>query len=147
MNTTRMPRHSLTDEQWALIADLFPTNSFKTGRRPRSRRQILDAIFWILRTGAPWRDIPREFGPWSTVWDFFDTWTKNGTFDAVLRRLRGLVIPHDADPADLWCIDGTSIRAARASAGGGKKIGSRRTRRSRSGALQRWLGYENSHPV
>ena len=147
MAKTRMLRHCLTEAQWDLIADLFPTNSFKTGRRPRNRREVLNAIFWVLRTGAPWRDLPAEFGPWSTAWDFFDKWTKDGTFDAMLRRLRSLVIPHDADPAELWCIDGTSIRAARCSAGGGKKIRSRRTRRSRAGALQGWLGHENPHPV
>jgi len=142
-----MPRHSLTDGQWELIADLFPTNSFKTGRRPRDRRTILNAIFWILRTGAPWRDLPAEFGPWSTVWNFFDQWTKDGTFEAMLRRLRGMVVPHDTGPAELWCLDGTSIRAARASAGGGKKIESGRTRRSRSGAVQRWLWQQDPHLV
>jgi len=147
MATTRMPRHSLTDKQWDLVFDLFPTRSFKTGRRPRDRRIILNAILWILRTGAPWRDLPQEFGPWSTAWDFFDKWTKDGTFDAMLRRLRSLVVPHDADPAELWCIDGTSIRAARCSGGGGKKIRSRGAGRPRVGALQGWLGHETPHPV
>jgi len=66
-----MPRHRLTDPQWELVADRFPTTSVKTGRRPRDRRTILDAIFWVLRTGAPWRDLPGELGPWSTVWYFF----------------------------------------------------------------------------
>ena len=66
-----MPRHGLRDEQWDLVRDLFPTNNFKTGRRPRDRRQLLEAMFWILRTGAPWRDIPTEYGPWKTVWNFF----------------------------------------------------------------------------
>ena len=80
MTQTGMPRHRLTDSQWDVVADLFPTNSFKTGRRPRKRREILNAIFWVLRTGAPWRDVPTEYGPWSTVWDFFDKWTKDGTF-------------------------------------------------------------------
>lgn len=118
---TRMPRHSLTDRQWDLVADLFPVGNFKTGRRPRDRRVILNAIFWVLRTGAPWRDVPTEYGPWSTVWKLFDAWTKDGTFDAMLRRLRSLVRGNDACPDQLWCIDGTSIRAARCSGGGGKK--------------------------
>lgn len=147
MAKVRMPRHAVTDEQWGLIADLFPIGNFKTGRRPRDRRQILNAIFWTLRTGAPWRDLPREYGPWSTAWDFFDKWTKDGTFDGVLRRLRGLVVPHDAEPAELWCIDGTSIRAARCAGGGGKKRRSGRTRGSRPWPLQRGVGLENPHPV
>ncbi|MCP4966132.1 MAG: transposase, partial [bacterium] len=121
--------------------------NFKTGRRPRDRRELLNAMFWVVRTGAPWRDVPAEFGPWKTVWNFFDKWTKDGTFDAVLRRLRGQVVPHGGKPDDLWCIDGTSIRAAHAAAGGGKRSGPQRTRRSRSGAVQRWVGLENPHPV
>lgn len=127
MTTTRMPRHRLTDAQWELIADLFPVGNFKTGRRPRNRRVILDAIFWVLRTGAPWRDIPTEYGPWSTAWNFFDAWTKDGTFDAMLQRLRSLAIAHDGTLDELWCIDGTSIRSARCSGGGGKKPGPGRT--------------------
>ena len=113
MPKTRMPRHRLTDEQWGLIADLFPVGNHKTGRRSRDRRVILDAIFWVLRTGAPWRDVPTEYGPWSTVWNFFDAWTKDGTLDAMLQRLRSMVICHDGPADELWCIDGTSIRAAR----------------------------------
>ncbi|MCP4448291.1 MAG: transposase [Myxococcales bacterium] len=90
---------------------MFPTGIFGTGRRPRNRREILNVIFWVLRTGAPWRDLPDEYGPWSTAWDFFDKWTKDGTFDAISCRLRTLAFRHDADPDELWCIDGTSIRA------------------------------------
>lgn len=59
----RMPRHGMTDAEWELIADLFPEPA-ATGRPPREPRELLDAIFWIVRTGAPWRDVPEEFGPW-----------------------------------------------------------------------------------
>lgn len=120
MTKTRMPRHSLTDAQWELIADLFPVGNFKTGRRPRDRRVILNAILWVLRTGARWRDVPTEYGPWSTAWNFFDAWTKDGTFDAMLQRLRGLAMCHEGSADELWCVDGTSVRAARCSGGGGK---------------------------
>ena len=147
MSTTRMPRHRMTDAQWELVADLFPIRYRKSGRRPRDRRQILDAIFWVLRTGAPWRDVPVEFCPWSTAWDFFDKWNKDGTFDEILRRLRSISIAHDAEPAELWCIDGTSIRAARCAGGGGKRKRPTRARRSRSGPLPRRLGHENPHFV
>jgi len=116
-----MPRHRLTDPQWELVADRFPTTSVKTVRRAGDRRTILDAIFWVLRTGAPWRDLAGELGPWSTVWYVFDMWTKNGTFDSMLQRLRSLAVQHDGFSDELWCIDGTSVRAARCSGGGGKK--------------------------
>ena len=52
-----MLRHRLTDQQWELVQDLFPPPA-RTGRPRRDRREILDGIFWILRTGAPWRDLP-----------------------------------------------------------------------------------------
>src|SRR3954452_4075483 len=62
-----MLRHRLTDQQWELVQDLFPPPA-RTGRPRRDRREILDAILWILRTGAPWRDLPEELGPWATAW-------------------------------------------------------------------------------
>ena len=125
-----MVRHRLTDEQWALIADLFPKPK-RTGRPPRDRRQIVDGILWALRTGSPWRDLPEAFGPWATVWDLFDRWNADGTLDAILDRLRGQVEIDDA----LWCIDGTVVRAAKCAAGGGKKGTPRNRKTMRSAAL------------
>ncbi len=117
-----MLRHRLTDEQWALIADLFPAPRW-TGRPPRDRRAIVDGILWNLRTGSPWRDLPEDFGSWQTVWRLFDQWNQDGTLDSVLNRLRGACVIDE----ELWCIDGTIVRAAKCAAGGGKKA----TRRSR----------------
>jgi transposase len=57
-----MLRHRLTDQQWELVRDLFPPPA-RTGRPRRDRREILDGVLWILRTGAPWRDLPAELGP------------------------------------------------------------------------------------
>ena len=122
-----MLRHRLTDEQWDLISDVFAEPK-RTGRPPRDRRQVVDGIIWILRTGSPWRDLPDAFGPWATVWDLFDTWNRDGTLQAILDRLRGQV---EIDK-ELWCIDGTIVRAAKCAAGGGKKTipTSRKTMRS-----------------
>ncbi len=85
-----MLRHRLTDEQWELIADLSPKPK-RSGRSPRDRRQIVDGILWILRTGSPWRDVPQQFGPSATVWDLFDKWNADGTLQAILDRVRGEV--------------------------------------------------------
>jgi transposase len=115
-----MLRHQLTDDEWELIQDVFPTPA-RTGRPPRDRRPIVDGILWILRTGAPWRDVPEEFGPWGTVWDLFDKWNDDGTLDQILARLRAAHIDTGEIDEELWCIDGTVIRAARCGAGGGKK--------------------------
>jgi transposase len=113
-------RHRLTDREWELIQDCFPPRA-RTGRPPRDRRPIVDAIFWILRTGAPWRDLPVAFGPWSTAWDLFDKWNGDGTLDSILSRLRSSQIDSGEVDEELWCIDGTSVRAARCAGGGAKK--------------------------
>lgn len=115
-----MVRHQLTDEQWNLIADVFPPPA-KTGRPQRDRREILDAIFWILRTGSPWRDLPQEYHPWKTVWDLFDQWNADGTLDEILHSLRAAKMDAGEIDSELWCLDGSSVRAARCAAGGGKK--------------------------
>jgi transposase len=82
---------------------------------------IVDGIFWILRTGAPWRDLPEEYGPWGTVWDLFDKWNDDGTLDKILHRLRAAKVDEGEIDNELWCVDGTITRAARCAGGGGKK--------------------------
>jgi transposase len=114
-----MLRHRLTDLEWESIHDLFPAPA-RTGRPPRDRRPIVDGILWILRTGAPWRDLPEELGPWSTTWDLFDKWNADGTRDAILSRLRSARIDAGRVDGELWCVDGPVARAARCAAGGGK---------------------------
>lgn len=116
-----MTRDRITDEQWECIADLFP-KAAKTGRPPRDHRVILEGIFWILRTGSPWRDLPEEFGPWQTVYDRFNGWNEDGTIDQILGRLRSAHLDCGAIDDELWCVDGTILRAHRSAAGGGKKV-------------------------
>lgn len=118
-----MARNRLTDEQWDLISDVFPARA-ATGRPPVNRRDVVDGILWIKRTGSPWRDLPEEFGKWGTVWDLFDKWNADGTFDEILQRLRAACSDINDE---LWCLDGTTVRAARCASGGGKK-GIRRNR-------------------
>lgn len=121
-----MTRDRLTDDQWECISDIFPPRA-KTGRPPTDRRLIVDGILWILRAGAPWRDLPVEFGPWETVYGCFDRWNADGTLDRILNRLRSAHVDVGAIDGELWCIDGTIVRAHRCAAGGGKKT----TRRNR----------------
>lgn len=134
-----MKRHEVTDEQWGLIQPILPKRTAKTGRRPSDPRVILNGILWILRTGSPWRDLPERFGPWQTVYDHFSNWRKKGVYDRILEALH---IRLDADGAidwDLWCIDGSSVRASRAAAGASKKA-SAVTRTSRKTTL--WAARE-----
>jgi transposase len=112
-----MRRYELTDEQWALIADLFQRRA-KTGRPPKDPRTMLNGIVWILNTGAPWRDLPEErFGPWETVYTWFAKWRDSGLFDRVLARLHMKLDAEGRLDFSLWCIDGSVSRATRAAAG------------------------------
>jgi putative transposase len=77
----------LSDEQWALIERHIPVYP---GGRPRTTamRAVVDAIFYILRTGCQWRYLPKDFPPKSTVWRYFDEWRYNGTLDLIHDTLR-----------------------------------------------------------
>ena len=119
-----MKRHELTDEQWALVDSHVPRSTARTGRPARDRRTLLNGIFWILATGAPWRDLPERFGPWQTVYDHFRTWRQRGVFAAVVEALQVKLDRDGYIDWDLWCVYGSSVRAARAAAGADKKASS-----------------------
>ena len=89
MRAQRYPS-DLTDEQWALVEPLIPVYP---GGRPRttSMRDVLDAIFYLLRTSCQWEYLPKDFPPKSTVWGYYDEWRHNGTLDAIHDKLRELV--------------------------------------------------------
>lgn len=117
-----MHRHELTDEQWDTVEPLLPKRTAKTGRPPKDRRLMLNGIFWVLCTGAPWRDAPPRFGPWQTVYDHLRKWRDSGVFVHVLDALQVKLDKAGLIDWDLWCVDGASVRAARAAAGACKKV-------------------------
>jgi putative transposase len=86
MRTQSYPS-DITDAQWALIEPQLPVYP---GGRPRTTdlRDVVNAIFYLLRTGCQWRYLPRDFPPKSTVWRYFDEWRHNGTLDTIHDRLR-----------------------------------------------------------
>lgn len=119
-----MQRHELSDEQWAAVEPLIPRSTATTGRPASDRRLMLNGLFWILATGAPWRDLPQRFGPWKTVYDHFRNWRKSGVFAAVIEALQVRLDNEGYIDWELWCVDGAHVRAARAAAGAGKKVSS-----------------------
>lgn len=125
-----LKRHELTDEQWAIIAPFVPPSRSRTGRPPRDRRILINGIFWILHTGAPWRDLPERFGPWQTVYHHFAKWRRDGVFAQIVDALQIRLDDKGLIDWDLWCIDGANVRATRAAAGACKKV-STATRTSR----------------
>jgi putative transposase len=93
MRTNRYPS-DLTDEQWALVEPLIPVYP---GGRPRttSMRDVLNAIFYLLRTGCQWEFLPKDFPPKSTVWGYFNEWRHNGTLERIHDTLREQVRQHE----------------------------------------------------
>jgi transposase len=77
----------MSDELWNVLKDVLPERSNR-GRPPRDRRQMLNGIFWIVRAGTPWRDLPECFGPWQTVYHYFNKWRKDGTWDCIVAALQ-----------------------------------------------------------
>jgi transposase len=129
-----MHRHQLTDEQWTIVEPVVPRKAAGVGRPAKEPREMLDGILWILRTGAPWRDLPERFGPWKTVYDYFSNWRRSGVFDRILAALQIRLDRDGRIDWDLWCIDGSNVRAARCAAGAEEKVApatrtSRRTTR------------------
>ena len=89
MNIARYPS-SITDAQWALIKPMLPELK-KRGKPPTDRRQIIDAIFYVLMGGIQWRMLPSSFPPWQTVYHVFHQWSKDHTLEWLNARLRAHV--------------------------------------------------------
>src|SRR5437660_8532220 len=116
-----MRRHELSDAEWGLIAPFFPREAPKPGGQWRDHRALLNGVFWRLRTGAPWRDVPERYGPWQTVYDRFAKMRQSGLLERVIERLQLRLNEAGSIDAELFCIDGTNTRASRAAAGAAKK--------------------------
>lgn len=81
--------NELSDEQWSLIADLFPEpkQSPQGGRPPAPARACFNGVCWVLHTGARWQDMPKHFPSGSTCWRRHQKWTSNGTWEKAWSRL------------------------------------------------------------
>jgi len=107
-----MIRKQLRDEQWAKLEVVLEANR-GAGRRGSNDRNFIEAVLWWRRTGVPWRDLPDEFGPWKTVFNRFDRWSKRGKWTRLFEALRT-----DAD--DEWHSLDSSINRVHQHAAGGK---------------------------
>jgi len=82
-------RTVLTDAQWERIAPLLPGKKGDPGRNGEDNRQFVEGVLWMVRTGAPWRDLPDCFGKWSSVWKRFRRWALKGVFEKLFKALSG----------------------------------------------------------
>lgn len=113
-----MDRSMLTDEQWERLAPHLPGKVGDPGRSGSNNRLFMEAVLWIARVGAPWRDLPEDFGNWNSVFQRFRRWTLKGVFARIFEILSG-------DPDfEYAMIDGTIVRVHQHGTGakGGPKI-------------------------
>jgi len=118
-----MRRYELTDEQFALLEPYLPKMGSQGGHPWSEHRRILNGLFWTLPSGAPWRDIPERYGPYSTIYDRYRRWCQEGRFACMLVALRASLDAQGLLDWEQWWVDGSNIRASRAAAGARKKGG------------------------
>jgi len=108
-------RFDLSDEEWAVLEPLLPKGR-KSARV--DDRKIVNAIFYVLRTGMPWRDLPARYGPYTTAYNRFNRWSRRGIWKRVFDQLAS------KSRDSLYLIDSTVVKAHRAASGakGGRKI-------------------------
>jgi len=80
-------RHDISDRAWSILEPHLPGRKGQVGRPGANNRQFIEAVFWILRTGAPWRDLPRDLGHWKNVNRRFCRWRDKGVWERLLNLL------------------------------------------------------------
>lgn len=111
-----MFRTLLNDEIRARIESVLPGNEGDPGRTSANNRWLVEAVLWIGRTGCPWHGLPKEFGPWNTVYMRFSRWRRKGVRERVAHAVS------DETEIKRILIDSTIVRARRHSAGARKKV-------------------------
>jgi transposase len=114
-----MSRYDFTDEQWQRLQPVLPP-THQEGRPRGEDRRILNGIRWILRTGAPWRDLPERYGSWSTVYSRFYRWQKAGHWDRIWATLQQQADARGELHWEIHFVDATIVRAHQHAAGAKK---------------------------
>jgi transposase len=115
-----MRRKEFTNEQWERLQPLLPPQKPHTGRPAVDHRRILNGILWIIRTGAPWRDLPERYGPWRTVASRFYRWRQAGLWERLFAAVQQQGDAAGQLDRALHFVDGTVVRAHQHAAGAKK---------------------------
>lgn len=117
-----MARYDFPDEAWALISPMLPPerNRVKGGRPYIEHRPVMNGIFWVLCSGAPWRDLPERYGNWKTIYNRFNRWSKSGVINSIFNKLLQILDENELIDWDAIALDGSNIRALKAAAGAKK---------------------------
>jgi len=114
-----MRRYELTDEAWQRLEPLMPPQA--PGGRWNDHRTTLNGMFWVLNSGAPWRDMPGRYGKWQSVYHRYRRWTRSGLLDRMLQTLQLQLDDKGRIDWSQFNIDGSNIRAERSTAGARKR--------------------------
>jgi len=107
-------RYDLTDFEWSVIEPVLPKG--RRGRQPQNNRQVMNGIFWVLRTGAPWRDLPDRYGPYTTAYNRFNRWRKAGIWDKLMAAVT------KAHGGKVQMIDSSIVRVHQHASGVKKRV-------------------------
>ena len=107
-------RYDLTDFEWSVIEPILPMD--RRGPKPRYNRRVLNGIFWVLRTGAPWRDLPERYGPYTSAYNRFNRWRKAGIWDHLMDAV---VKAYDGN---VQMIDSSIVRVHQHASGAKKRV-------------------------
>ena len=111
-----MHRHELNDKEWERIQPFLPPAH---GRRSlKGDRRFVSAVYWLTRTGCPWRDLPRRYGRWKSVYNRFNNWSKRGHWERIFKAVQVETDPPVAREDEVSIVDGSNVRAHLDAAGG-----------------------------
>lgn len=114
-------RKMLRNDQWERIEQLLPGKASDPGATAKDNRLFLEAVLWIARTGAPWRDLPPQLGNWHNTYTRFSRWGKTGVWQRIIDA-----VSKDVDLQALF-LDSTIVRAHQHAAGAQKNKAPRRS--------------------
>lgn len=102
----------LTDAQWEVLSPLFPSQDFRKGGRPRAQdRKTLEGILWVLKTGAQWYMMPKEYGSYVTAWRRLKRWEEDGSWERIWRKLLAMLDQKDRIDWAISFLDGSFVPA------------------------------------
>ncbi len=114
-------RHDMTDAEWKILRSVLPQKH--QGPKRVHDRRVMDGIFFVLRTGTPWRDLPERYGPYTTCFNRYNRWSRNGLWEKIMSKLQELAEGDDNDgdggsgELRLRMVDSSSIRVHKHGAG------------------------------